>query len=97
MIKKVLLFSLIILQISTFHYDSVLADTPDNYLKGKFYSTVKDHFLIATKKMPDDRFKKTLIVMLSMIFSPSLTTLLDLLSLVSIKKFTLLFFQSLQE
>ena len=64
MIKKVLLFSLIILQISTFHYDYVLADTPDNYLKGKFYSTVKDHFLIATKKMPDDRFKKTLIVML---------------------------------
>ena len=64
MIKKVLLFSLIILQISTFHYDSVLAGTPDNYLKGKFYSSVKDHFLIATKKMPDDRFKKTLIVML---------------------------------
>ena len=43
---------------------SAIADTHDKYLKGKFYSSVKDHFLIATKKMIDGRFKKTLIVML---------------------------------
>jgi putative transcriptional regulator len=40
------------------------AESPKNYLKGKFYSSVKDHFLIATKKMNDDRFKKTVIIML---------------------------------
>ena len=34
-----------------------------NYLKGKFYSSVKDHFLIATKKMNDNRFGETVIVM----------------------------------
>ena len=27
-----------------------LAESPKNYLKGKFYRSVKDHFLIATKK-----------------------------------------------
>ena len=43
---------------------SAIANTHDKYLKGKFYSSVKDHFLIATKKMIDDKFKKTLIVML---------------------------------
>ena len=41
-----------------------LAEGPKNYLKGKFYSSVKNHFLIATKKMTDDRFSKTVIVML---------------------------------
>ena len=41
-----------------------LAESPKNYLKGKFYRSVKDHFLIATKKMKDNRFEKTVIVML---------------------------------
>ena len=41
-----------------------LAESPKNYLKGKFYSSVKNHFLIATKKMKDNRFEKTVIVML---------------------------------
>ena len=41
-----------------------LAEDPKNYLKGKFYNSVKDHFLIATKKMNDNRFKKTVIAML---------------------------------
>ena len=63
MLKRILLFLSIILQISVLHI-SAIADTHDKYLKGKFYSSVKDHFLIATKKMIDDRFKKTLIVML---------------------------------
>ncbi len=42
----------------------VSAEAPQNYLKGKFYKSVKDNFLVATEKMVDDRFKKTVIVML---------------------------------
>ena len=46
-------------------YISVQAlDSPKNYLKGKFYSSVKDYFLVATKKMTDPRFKNTVIIML---------------------------------
>ena len=41
-----------------------MAEDPKNYLKGKFYNSVKNHFLIATKKMKDDRFEKTVIAML---------------------------------
>ena len=40
------------------------SENPKNYLKGKFYSSVKNHFLIATKKMNDNRFGKTVIIML---------------------------------
>ena len=39
-------------------------DSPKNYLKGKFYSSVKNYFLVATKKMRDPRFKNTVIIML---------------------------------
>jgi putative transcriptional regulator len=39
-------------------------DSPKNYLKGKFYNSVKNNFLVATKKMTDPRFKKTVIIML---------------------------------
>ena len=46
-------------------YDSVQAlDSPKNYLKGKFYSSVKNNFLVATGKMRDPRFANTVIVML---------------------------------
>ena len=46
-------------------YISVQAQhSPKNYLKGKFYSSVKDNFLIATKKMKDDRFEKTVVAMI---------------------------------
>ena len=62
--KKILLLLVLILQISLFHYIFALAESPKNYLKGKFYSSVKDHFLIATEKMKDDRFEKTVIIML---------------------------------
>ena len=62
--KRILLLLVLILQISLFHYIFALADSPKNYLKGKFYSSVKDHFLVATEKMRDDRFAKTVIVML---------------------------------
>ena len=47
-----------------FHHFFALAKTPENYLKGKFYSSVKNNFLIATEKMNDNRFKKTVIAML---------------------------------
>ena len=62
--KRILLLLVLILQISLFHYIFALAEIPKNYLKGKFYSSVKVHFLIATEKMKDNRFKKTVIVML---------------------------------
>ena len=62
--KRILLFLLIILQITLFHYVFALGNAPKNYLKGKFYNSVKNHFLIATKKMNDNKFKKTVIVML---------------------------------
>ena len=62
--KRILLFLLITLQIALFHYVFALAKAPENYFKGKFYSSVKNNFLIATEKMHDNRFKKTVIVML---------------------------------
>ena len=62
--KRILLLLVFILQISLFHYIFALAESPKNYLKGKFYTSVKDHFLIATERMKDNRFKKTVIVML---------------------------------
>ena len=40
------------------------SENPKNYLKGKFYSSVKNHFLIATEKMNDNRFGKTVIIIL---------------------------------
>ena len=64
MTKRILLLSIFIIAISLFNNDASLAEDPKNYLKGKFYSSVKDHFLIATKKMEDNRFEKTVIVML---------------------------------
>ena len=64
-IYRALVFCFFTLIIATFYSSfTTLAEAPKNYLKGKFYSSVKDHFLIATEKMLDDRFKKTVIVML---------------------------------
>ena len=62
--KRILLFLFIILQIALFHHVFALAKTPENYFKGKFYSSVKNNFLIATEKMNDNRFEKTVIAML---------------------------------
>ena len=46
-------------------YTSVQAqDSPKNYLKGKFYNSVKNYFLVATKRMTDPRFKNTVIIIL---------------------------------
>ena len=62
--KRILLLLIFVIQISLFHNIFAIAEGPKNYLKGKFYSSVKDHFLIATEKMKDNRFSKTVIVML---------------------------------
>ena len=46
-------------------YISVLTlDAPKNYFKGKFYSSIKNNFLVATDKMRDPKFKNTVVVML---------------------------------
>ena len=60
--KRILLF--FIITISLFNDSITSAEGPKNYLKGKFYSSVKHHFLIATEKMKDNRFSKTVIAML---------------------------------
>ena len=60
--KIILLF--FIITIGLFNNVIGSAEDPKNYLKGKFYSSVKNHFLIATEKMTDSRFSKTVIVML---------------------------------
>jgi len=65
--KRILLFLFIILQIALFHHVFALAKTylsPENYFQGKFYSSVKNNFLIATERMNDSRFKKSVIAML---------------------------------
>ena len=62
--KKKILFSFIILTIFLFHDLFVLADAPKNYFKGKFYKSIENYFLVATEKMRDSRFKKTVILML---------------------------------
>ena len=62
--KRILLLLIFILTISLFNNVTTSATGPKNYLKGKFYHSVKDHFLIATEKMTDSRFEKTVIVML---------------------------------
>ena len=62
--KRILLLLFFIITILLFNNSTTSAEGPKNYLKGKFYSSVKDHFLIATEKMKDSRFEKTVIVML---------------------------------
>jgi len=63
MMKRILLLLIFIITISLFNNGTTSAEGPKNYLKGKFYSSVKDHFLIATEKMKDNRFSETVIVM----------------------------------
>ena len=62
--ERILLLLVFIITISLFNNSITSAEGPKNYLKGKFYSSVKDHFLIATEKMKDNRFSETVIVML---------------------------------
>ena len=62
--KRILFLLIFIITLSLFNNNITSAEGPKNYLKGKFYSSVKEHFLIATEKMKDERFSKTVIVML---------------------------------
>ena len=64
MMKRILLLLIFIITISLFNNGITTAEGPKNYLKGKFYNSVKDHFLIATEEMKDTRFSKSVIVML---------------------------------
>ena len=64
MYKRIILFLSLILLVLLLNFALALAESPKNYLKGKFYNSVKNHFLIATEKMKDDRFKETVITML---------------------------------
>ena len=59
-------FSRILIIILFFNTNIVVLaqDFPKNYLKGKFYSSVENNFLVATEKMRDNRFSKTVIVIL---------------------------------
>jgi len=63
MMKRILLLLIFITTISLFNNGITTAEGPKNYLKGKFYGSVKNHFLIATEKINDNRFSKTVIVM----------------------------------
>ena len=65
--KRILLFLFITLQLALFHQVFALAKTylsPENYFQGKFYTSVKNSFLISTERMNDSRFKKSVIAML---------------------------------
>ena len=61
--KKIFLYVFLIL-LFNFYVSVQALDSPKNYLKGKFYSSVKNNFLVATDKMRDPRFANTVIVML---------------------------------
>ena len=60
--KKIFLYILTVL-LFNFCISVQATDSPKNYLKGKFYKSVKDNFLVATEKMKDLRFKRTVLVM----------------------------------
>ena len=60
--KKVFIYFFLILLLN-FNISLQALDLPKNYLKGKFYESVKDNFLVATEKMNDPRFEKTVIAM----------------------------------
>jgi len=54
--KRILLLLTFIITISLFNNSTTSAESPKNYLKGKFYSSVKNNFLIATEKMNDNKY-----------------------------------------
>ena len=62
--KKLLLIWFFVLLLLSINFIYASAEAPKNYLRGKFYTTVKDNFLVATDKMRDPKFKNTVVVML---------------------------------
>ena len=61
--KGILILFVFTITTFIFYYTKTSAENPKNYLKGKFYSSVKNYFLIATEKMSDSGFEKTVITM----------------------------------
>ena len=59
--KKLLIILILLLN---FNISILAAETPKKWIKGKFYESVKDNLLVATKEMRDPRFKKSVIVMI---------------------------------
>ena len=59
--KKLLTILILLLN---FNISILAAETPKKWIKGKFYESVKDNLLVATKEMRDPRFKKSVIVMI---------------------------------
>ena len=57
-------FLTILIFILNFNTSILAAETPNKWIKGKFYESVKDNLLVATKEMRDPRFKKSVIVMI---------------------------------
>ena len=57
-------FLTILILILNFNTSILVAETPNKWIKGKFYESVRDYLLVATKKMRDPRFKKSVIVMI---------------------------------
>ena len=62
--KKLLLICFFVLLLLSINFIYASAEAPKNYLRGKFYTTVKDNFLVATDRMLDPLFEKTVIVMI---------------------------------
>ena len=61
---KKLFPSVVLILFLNFYLPTKAIDSPKNYFKGKFYDSVKNYFLIASKTMRDPRFKNTVIIML---------------------------------
>ena len=61
---KKLFSTFVLILVLNFYSPTNATDLPKNYFKGKFYDSVKDFFLVASKTMKDPRFKNTVIVML---------------------------------
>ena len=61
---KKLFPSVVLILFLNFYLPTKATDSPKNYFKGKFYDSVKNYFLVASKTMGDSRFKNTVIVMI---------------------------------
>ena len=61
--KKIFFYTFLALLLDFFISVQTL-HSQQNYIKGKFYESVKGNFLVATEQMRDPRFKKTVIIML---------------------------------
>ena len=57
-------FLTILIFILNFNTLILAAEIPNKWIKGKFYESVGDYLLVATKEMRDPRFKKSVIVMI---------------------------------